>query len=371
MINLAHRSNLASDRKYWLSLNSCYEIGPASLRKLYNFFPTMKDAWQASNYDWQKAGLKEKAIVTLRQTVEKIDPESETKKVERLGIKIITILDPEFPRRLKNIAKPPAIIYLKGEIKAVDEVAVAIVGTRKMSLYGRQVTEKIASDLARSGVTIVSGLARGVDTVAHESALEVSGRTMAIVGSGIDEASLYPFDNLALSRRIINSGAIISEYHPLTPALRQHFPARNRLISAMSLGILVTECPERSGALLTARAGLEQGREIFAVPGDIRSLNSVGPNNLIKMGAKAVTSASEILEEFGFSKAQEEQIKKIIPETKEEAKILNFLSIKPITFDKLAKKTKFNPATLSSVLTMMEIQGKVRNVGMNEYILKK
>lgn len=363
---------MINDKKYWVGLNACYEIGPARFKRLYSYFPSMQEAWQASNLDWKKAGLGEKVRLALRETVIRIDPDEEMKKLENEKIGVATIKEKNFPQNLKNIDRPPAIIYLKGEIKKIDEIALAVVGTRKMSLYGRQVTEKIVSDLARSGMTIVSGLARGVDTTSHESALEVNGRTIAVVGSGLDEKSIYPSDNISLARKIVNgNGAVISEYHPGTPALRQHFPARNRLISALSLGVLVTECPSHSGALLTARSGLEQGKEIFAVPGDIRSQNCEGTNNLIKMGAKAVTCASEILEEFGFSKALADKAKEIIPENKEEAKILDFLSIKPTAFDHLVKKTRLDSATLSSVLTMMEIQGKVRNVGMNQYVLKK
>ena len=360
------------DKKYWLGINACYEIGPARMRRLYSYFSSMRDAWQASDNEWRKAGLQEKVILSLRQTVLKINPDEEEARLKKEQIEVITIREDNFPKNLKNIDRPPAIIYLKGEIKKIDQIALAIVGTRKMSLYGRQVTERIALDLARSGMTIVSGLARGIDTVAHESALSAHGRTIAVVGSGLDERSIYPQENVNLIRKITSgNGAVISEYPPGTPALPQHFPARNRLISALSLGVLVTECPQRSGALLTARAGLEQGKEIFAVPGDIRDLNSEGTNNLLKVGAKPVTCASEILETFGFSKAVAEKAKKIIPETKEEAKILEYLSIKPIEFDFLVKKTKFDSSTVSSVLTMMEIQGKVRNVGMNQYVLKR
>ncbi len=363
---------IKDEKKYWVALNACYEIGPARLKRLYSFFPTMKDAWEAPNHEWRKAGLEEKVIIVLRETVSKVNPNEEMDRLHYEKIEVLTIKEKEFPQSLKNIDRPPAIIYLKGEIKKTDRIALAVVGTRRMSLYGRQVTEKIVADLARSGMTIVSGLARGVDTIAHESALEAEGRTIAVVGSGLDEQSLYPFDNLNLAKKIVSSGgAVISEYHPKTPALPQHFPARNRLISALSLGILVTECPIKSGALLTARAGLEQGKEIFAIPGDIRNENCEGTNNLIKMGAKTITCASEVLEEFGFSKALEEKIRHIVPETKEEAVILDYLSIQPIEFDKLAKKTSLDSSTLSSILTMMEIQGKVRNVGMNQYVLKR
>lgn len=363
---------MTNDKKYWVALNSCYEIGPARLKKLYSYFSSMEDAWNAPNAEWQKAGLDEKVIIALRETVDKIDPD---KEIERLACEKIGVLitkEKEFPESLKTIDRPPAIIYFKGKIDGASKIALSVVGTRRMSLYGRQVTEKIVSDLALSGMTIISGLARGVDTIAHETALEAGGLTIAVVGSGLDEKSLYPFDNIGLARKIVSAGgAIISEYHPGTPALAQHFPARNRLISALSLGVLVTECPIKSGALLTARAGLEQGKEIFAIPGDIRSRNCEGTNNLIKMGAKAVTCASEILEEFGFSEAIAQKARKIIPETREEAKVLDFLSIQPIEFDRLVQKTALDSATLSSVLTMMEIKGKVRNVGMNQYVLKK
>src|SRR3972149_9454219 len=330
-------------KKYWLAINCCYQIGPARMRRLASYFSLMEEAWYASNSDWQRAGLDEKTILSLRETREKTDPDLELKRLKKMGIRALTFKEKKFPKSLKNIDPKPAIIYLQGEIKEIDKTAVAVVGTRKMSLYGRQVTEKISSDLARFGATIVSGLARGVDTVAHESALANNGRTLAVVASGLDQDSIYPPENVNLLKRIIfGQGAVISEYPPHTPALRQHFPARNRLISALSLGVLVTECPVHSGALLTARAGLEQGKEIFAVPGDIRSLNSEGTNNLIKMGARAVSSASEILDELGLVVLEGQEAKKIIPETKDEAKILEFLSIKPSAFDLLVKKTTLN-----------------------------
>ncbi|MBU2595470.1 DNA-processing protein DprA [Patescibacteria group bacterium] len=361
-----------SDKKYWVAINGCSAIGPARFRRLYNYFSSMQDAWYSTNAEWKKAGLEEKVIYELRRTVETIDPEKEMEKLRSRQIGVVTIREKNFPQNLKKIDRPPAIIYIKGELKKCDEIALAVVGTRRMSYYGQAVTEKISADLARSGVTIVSGLARGVDTIAHRAALENGGRTIGIAGSGLDEYSFYPPENVNLMQKIIEGrGAVISEYHLGVPALREHFPARNRLISALSLGVLVTECPQKSGALLTARAALEQGREVFAVPGDIRSPNSQGAHNLIKIGAKLVTEAQEILEEYNLEPGQNKEAPDLHPETKEEAKLFDFLSIKPISFDFLVKKTKLDSSIVSSTLTMMEIQGKVRNVGMNKYIIKK
>lgn len=364
---------MPKDLKYWVGINTCTEIGPARFKRLMAYFPSMRDAWQASTSELKEAGLEEKVVESLKKTVLKVNPDEEMKKLKDERVGVVTIKDKNYPENLKDIPGPPAILYIKGRIKKEDELALGIVGTRRMSTYGRQVTQDLSSKLAKSGVTVISGLAQGVDSVAHESALEAGGRTLGILAGGLDDASIYPPSNIDLARRIeAGRGALISEYHLGTPCLKHHFPSRNRLISAFSLGVLVTECPEHSGALLTARAALEQGRDVFAVPGDVRQALCRGPNNLIKIGAKPITDAEDLLEELNVESIEGAiEARKIIPENKEEKVILRVISNKPISLDKIIKKSGLKPSVASSTLTMMEIQGKLQNVGMNQYIIRK
>jgi len=210
----------------------------------------------------------------------------------------INFQDKNFPKILKEISKPPKKIFVIGEILPQDEIAIAIVGSRKCSNYGKQVAYDLAYELAKNGVTIISGLALGIDGEAHKGALDAGGRTLAVLGSGLDENSIYPYSHKSLAERVINSGALISEYEPGTPPMKHRFPERNRIVSGLSLGVLVIEANERSGSLITARLGLEQGKDIFAVPGSIYSKGSFGTHKLIQDGAKLVKNANDVLEEL-------------------------------------------------------------------------
>jgi len=357
--------------KYWLAINSCQEIGSNGLRRLSKKFKSMKTAWRASFSQYKQAGLKEKQISAIKKTKKEVDPDEELAKVKKEGIKVITFKAKNFPESLKNIPSPPAILYYKGNIENEEKNNLAVVGTRRMTLYGSQITEKLIKEIATVGINIVSGLALGVDAQAHRTTLENKGKTIGILGCGIDERSIYPLENRGLAQKIIESGGVIaSEFHINTPPLKHHFPMRNRLISGLSRAVLVVECPERSGALITARTAIEQGKEVMAVPGDIRSPNAKGPNNLIKLGAKPVTETEDILEEFkGIELDRIEH--KIIADNQEEESILNLFSEKPLLFDKIVKRSGLNTAKTNSVLTMLEIKGRVRNVGMNKYILRK
>lgn len=287
------------------------------------------------------------------------------------AIRRITQRNKEYPKLLKEIYKPPAL-YIRGEFKPSDEFSLAVVGTRRLTSYGQQVAPQIVYDLAKAGLTIVSGLAVGIDTLAHQAALEAKGRTIAVLGSGIDDKSIYPFCNKKLAQKIIQSGALISEFEPGTPPLAQHFPSRNRIISGLSLGVLVIEAGFRSGALITARCALDQDREVFAIPGSIFSEKSQGPNNLIKMGAKMVIEANDILEELNLSQTIEFiETKKIVPETVEEAKILKLLSHEPIHIDQLTKQVNLNVSQVNSAIIMMEMKGMIRNLGGMNYVLAR
>jgi len=285
------------------------------------------------------------------------------------NIKKISLQDKNYPAILKEIPDPPKELYIKGEIIPQDKIAIGIVGTRKHSQYGKQVTFDIAGKLARLGITIVSGLAKGIDTFAHQAALENNGRTIAVLGTSLDKKSFYPSSNYALSEKISKQGAVISEYPPGTRGTKFTFPQRNRTISGLSLGVVVIEAPEQSGALITAALALEQNREVFAIPGDIYAKNSQGTNKLIKMGAKLVNDIDDILEELNLSHLiKTPRKKKIKPENKEEEIILSLLSAQPVHIDEIIKQSKMPTSTVNSILMILELKGAAKNLGKNNFI---
>jgi len=357
------------DFKYYNAFNLIQQIGPSRFRKLYSHFDSMKSAWEASASELEKAGLEKRVISEIISKRREISPDEEFKKIEKHGIKIVTIKDDLYPSRLKEIANPPATLYFRGEINN-DELAVAVVGSRKVSTYGKRVVSQLAREMSQAGITIVSGMALGTDSMAHKECIKLKNRTLAVLGGGIDTKSIYPSSNRQIAEQIVSNGALISEYPIATPPLKQHFPARNRIISGLSLGVLVVEASESSGALISARFALEQNREVFAVPGNIYSKNSEGVNNLIKLGAKLVAKTEDILEELNLdSLKRSKEAKEIIPDNEEEALILENLSgEEPIHIDQLAKTVKMKNSFLSSLLTLMEIKGKVKNIGGMRYI---
>jgi DNA processing protein len=260
--------------------------------------------------------------------------------------------------------------YYKGEIRNITN-CLAIVGSRKHTSYGARVTESIAGELAANGFTIISGLALGVDTIAHQAALKAKGRTIAVLGTGLDNQSLYPPANRKLAEDIVaNGGAIISEFPLGTEPLRYNFPMRNRIVSGLSLGTVVVEASEKSGSLITATCALEQGREVFAVPGNIFSDFSKGTNNLIKQGAKAVSSAQEIIETFDFQyEARHTALKKAVPASIEEEKIIAIIGCETRHINDIVRLSELDTSRINSTLIIMEMKGMVRNIGGGEYIL--
>ena len=283
-------------------------------------------------------------------------------------IRTISLQDKEYPKLLKEIKDTPEVLYCRGKMKS-DEQCFAVVGTRRCSDYGKQVALEIAGDLAEAGLTIVSGLAPGIDTFSHLAVVERKGRTIAVLGTGIDEKSIYPQSNLKLAQKILETGGcLISEYPPRTPGSQFTFPQRNRIISGLSLGVLVVEAKEKSGALITAEWAKKQGRKIFAIPGSIHSSNSKGCHYLIKQGAKLVENTNDILKELNLpcSSPGDEQAK---GETLEENFILVALKEEPLYIDKIIEKTKLSAAEVASTLAVLEIKGQVRNLGGNVYAI--
>ncbi len=361
-----------NDLKYWNALNQNLKIGSRRFKKLYTYFPNMEQAWHADSLELKKAGLEDKIVDYVLVKRPTISPDQEIEKLTRENIKIVTLKDKNYPKLLKEIYDPPALLYIRGEIKEQDEFAIGVVGTRKISQYGKQIIPDIVQELASNKITIVSGLALGSDTLAHQAAVAVKGRTIAVLGSGIDRQSIYPYSNKSLSEIIANHGAVISEYSLGTLPLKQHFPARNRIISGLSIGTLVTEAPSDSGALITARFAVEQNRDVFAIPGNIYSQNSQGPNSLIKQGAKLITCAQDILDELNLSMATSyQQTKEIVPETKEEEILLKIITKEPLHVDRIVQQSKMSAPQVSATLTIMEMKGKVRNLGAMNYVLAR
>ena len=287
-------------------------------------------------------------------------------------IQEISISDKNYPKLLKEIKDSPRILYYMGNLPKDDEQCFAVVGTRLCSSYGKQIALEIAGDLAEAGLTIVSGLAPGIDTFAHQATLEKGGRTIAVLGTGLDEKSVYPGENIPLSRKILKTnGCLISEYPQGTRGTKFTFPQRNRIISGLSLGVLIIEAKEKSGALITANYAFEQKRKVFAVPGSIYSLNSKGPHYLIKKGAKLTESANDILKELNLPPKEISSFGGARGENEEENLILSVLKEEALYVDKIIEKTKLSASNVLGTLAILEIKGKVRNLGGSVYALTR
>ena len=360
------------DLPYWLALNRVRGIGPARFRLLLEGFGSARGAWEAGATDWQAAGLDSRSVAALEQQRRRIEPEAEVERLVRLQIGAVRVIDPAYPRLLQEIPLPPPVLYVRGTLAPADEWALAIVGTRRASPYGKQMTERLAGELARQAITVVSGLARGIDTVAHQAALAAGGRTIAVLGCGPD--LVYPPENAKLAARIVEQGAVITEFPPGTQPEAGNFPARNRLISGLSLGVLVTEAPETSGALITTRFAAEQGRDIFAVPGNATSRGSVGANRLIQDGAQMVLEVGDILSELNLHLAPQQmellELREALPENASEARLLALLdaSDEPGHIDDLCRASGLPVAEVSGTLVMLELKGLVRLVGPMTYV---
>jgi DNA processing protein len=359
------------DLEYWLGFNMIKGIGPAKIRALIDHFGSLAEAWNANEFQLQRIGIDRRALQSFLSAREELDLDAELARVEAAGIEILVWDSPEYPRYLKEIPNPPPLLYINGDLKEIDQWAVAVVGTRRFTTYGRQITQELVSGLVRSEVTIVSGLARGIDAVAHKTALDMGGRTIAVLGSGLD--IIYPPENRALAARIMEgNGALMSVYALGVKPDAKNFPPRNRVISGLSLGVVVVEAGERSGASITAGFALEQGRDVFAVPGNVNSPASAGTNRLIQQGAKLVTSVGDILEELNLTMIPEQTaVQLMLPESAEEALIISHLSHQPTHIDELTQMSEMSSAEISSTLTLMELKGMVHQVGGMNYVLAR
>jgi DNA processing protein len=324
-------------------------------------------AWEASDTDLEAAGLSPRIITTLNQ-IRFGDALDKTLEIIRSKeIQVLIWDDPEYPRRLKEIDHPPPVLYISGRIEEVDQWAVAVVGTRRVTSYGRQVTEEIGQRLAQNGVTVVSGLARGVDALSHQAALKNSGRTLAVLGCGVDQ--IYPPEHRNLAAQIIQSGALISDYPPGTPPDAANFPPRNRIISGLSQAVIVVEAGEKSGALITAAFAADQAREVFAVPGYIYAPQSKGTNRLIRAGAHLFTDIEDVLKSLQMTHLEMKKAARVhLPSDANEAALYALLGNEPIHVDEIQEQIEIPIEQVSALLTMMELKGLVRQVGGMRYI---
>jgi DNA processing protein len=359
-----------SEVKYWVGFNLIPGIGRVRFSQLINHFGDLETAWHASPAELKAAGLDERIVPRLTNVRAKISLDAEMERLERYRVKVLTWNDPAFPPRLKEIYDVPPVLYVRGELTAEDEWAIATVGTRRATMYGREVTERIVTNLARSKITIVSGLARGIDSIAHRAALDAGGRTVAVFACGLDV--VYPPENLKLAQAIMEHGALVSDYHLGAKPKAENFPRRNRIMSGLSLGVLVTEAGESSGALITANLALEQNREVFAVPGSVLSPASQGTNRLIQDGAKLVRDADDILEELNLTVVpQQLEMKELIPADETESLLLRQLGHEPTHIDDVCRQSRLPVSVVSSTLALMELKGMVRQLGGMNYVLAR
>lgn len=355
-----------NSRRYWIGFNLVKGIGAVRLKNVLDYFGSLEIAWNAPADALLAAGLPHKSVEYLVTLRAKIDLDAVIENIENKGVQVVTWEDAGYPRRLKEINQSPPVLYIRGSLEMADDWAVAVVGTRRVTPYGRQVAIELSRFLAQTGVTVVSGLARGVDAVAHSSALQAGGRTIAILGNGVDV--VYPPEHRKLSDEIIQSGALISDYPVGTPPESLNFPPRNRIISGLSLATIVVEASEKSGALITAEFAVDQGREVFAVPGSIMAAQSAGTNRLIEQGARPLLKMSEILDVLKLDKLPEmRETRRVMPASEYEKKILKVLSQEPSHIDDICELSGLPIQEVSATLTMMELKGMVNSVGGMNY----
>jgi DNA processing protein len=357
-------------KAYWVGFNLVKGIGAVRLKQIIDFFGTLEIAWNSPQEGFLAAGLPSKVVENFQQVRRQVDLDLIMANIEKKRVKVMTWEDSEYPRRLKEINQAPPVLFINGSINVEDDWAVAVVGTRRVTPYGRQVTAEISRFLAQNGVTVVSGLARGVDAIAHQTAIQAGGRTIAVLGNGVDV--VYPPEHRKLASDIALQGALVSDYPLGTPPDGVNFPPRNRIISGLSLATVVVEAGEKSGALITAEFAVEQGRDVFAVPGSILTPQSEGTNRLIEQGARPLLKMAEILDALKLEQIPEKQLtRKLNPASAVEKNLLNCLSQDPMHVDELCGLSGLPINQVSATLTMMELKGMVTQVGGMNYVASR
>jgi DNA processing protein len=364
----SRRRNWVSEpRQYWVAFSLVKGIGAVRFQALLNFFGDPQIAWGAPTEALREAGLSAKVIENVVELRSSIDLDLVWEQLEAKGITVLIQTDENYPRRLQELDQPPPVIYMLGELTSEDEWAVAVVGTRRVTAYGKQVAEDIAGTLARNGISVISGLARGVDSISHQAALHAGGRTIAVLGCGLDR--IYPPENRRLAEQITAHGALISDYPPGTPPEASNFPPRNRLISGLSLAVVIVEAGQTSGALITAAFAADQGREVFAVPGNINSPGSKGTNRLIRDGAQPLLHPEQILEELELTMVAEQRTARVVlPADAVEAQLFEALGREPLHIDEIRSRTDLPIEKVTATLAVMELKGMVSQVGGMQYI---
>jgi DNA processing protein len=351
--------------KYWVAFSRVPYIGPSRINRLMARFGSLEQAWRASTGELRSV-LDDRSSESLIKVRSTYSPDDEMARLQRDGINVVTRVDDSYPALLAEIPAPPPVLYTLGTLRPEDATAVGIVGTRRMTAYGREMAKQIGHDLAAAGVTIVSGLARGVDGIAHEAALEAGGRTIAVLGSGV--RNIYPPEHRKLAARIAESGVVLSDFHPDTQPDGPNFPARNRIISGLSLGVVVVEAPERSGALITVDFAADQGRDVFVVPGNVLSSRSAGCNRLLRDGARPVRSADDVLEDLNLGRRKEQvAIQQALPIDDNERRIMAVVTADPLHIDDIAALANLPISQVGAVLLTLELKGSVRNAGAQHY----
>ena len=331
-------------------------------------FPTMEEAWRASREELITAGLDARTATEVVKARDSSDPNAEIDRLADLGVRALPRFDSAYPQRLAEISDSPPVLYVKGQWLPEDEWSVAVVGTRRATAYGRQAAGELTRGLAANRITIVSGLARGIDSIAHRAAIEANGRTVAVLANGLD--SVYPPEHAGLAEEIVEQGALITDYPLGTKPRSEFFPRRNRIISGLSLGTLIIEGDYKSGAMITIRLATEQNREVFAVPGSIFSAQSRGPLSLLRDGATPVSRAEDVMEALNLTMvgAQMDFGRVAPPEKPEERALMGALTRDPRHVDEIVRVSGLAAKEVSATLALLELKGLVREVGSMQYV---
>ena len=365
--SLTANADADAETRYWLGLHLMPGIGAARITRLIERFGSTEAAWSAPESQLRGIGLPTEVAASFVRERARIDLDAHLERLERLGVRALTLAHAEYPRLLRHITSPPPVLYVRGQLAPADDLAIGIVGTRRATAYGNDLARRFGAELAAGGVTVVSGLARGIDTTAHRAALDAGGRTVAVFGCGLD--TIYPPQNRALAERITQQGALVSEYALGTPPDARNFPVRNRIISGLSRGVIVVEAPIRSGALITATFAADQGRDVFAVPGSALSSASAGCHTLIRDGATLVTEAAQVLDTLNVERALEHtQSRLTLPETDAERILLAIIGAEARHVDELCHESGLPIHETSGTLLGLELKGLVRQTGSQHYV---
>jgi len=357
-----------NELRFWVALHRVHRLGSVRFGILQAGFASMEAVWNASAEELAAAGLDSGTAQSILRTRAKVTPSELMEQLAEAGVTALPRPDPRYPELLREIPDAPPVLYLKGSWLAEDDWSVAVVGTRRATAYGRQAAMELVQGLAQHRVTVVSGLARGIDTIAHHAALDAGGRTIAVLANGLDE--VYPPENRRLAERIVEQGALISDYPLGTHPRAEYFPRRNRILSGLALGTLIVEGGYKSGSMITARTAMEQDREVFAVPGSIFSPQSEGPLSLIRDGATPVRRTEDILEALNLTMlgAQLDFGRAVPPESPEEKAVIDALTREPRHVDEVVRTSGLAASVVSGTLTMLELKGLARDVGGMQYV---